>query len=73
MDFSDTEDYPALEKKELIWAPGEDTTKKILLAGPKFQRAQSLQIFFVDAKDDAPYTFLNYVGITGTIAPDYHT
>ena len=75
MDFQDIEDYPALEKRELEWDVEDlsKNTNKIVLAGPKFQRAQSLQVFFVDAKDDAPYCFLNHVGITGTIAPDYHT
>lgn len=71
LDFNDTDDYPALEKKELEW-DDDKTTNKITLAGPKFQRAQSLQIFVVDAKEDAQFTFLNHVSITGTIAPDYH-
>ncbi len=38
LDFSDIEDYPALEKKELTWGSDSGgTTNRIILAGPKFQ------------------------------------
>ncbi len=73
IDFSDIDDYKPTEMHSLDLDGDKKTTAKLTLAGPKWQRVSTLQILVVDAKDDALYTFLNHVGITGVIAPDYHT
>lgn len=86
LDFSDLDDdcqAQACAELKLSALGGSDedeeakktrvTTDKVDLGGPKFQRVSSLQIFVVDAKEDAPFVFLNHLGISGVIASDYHT
>ena len=62
---------PAAQAEMTDLAEGK-TEQKIACSGPKFARVSSLQILIVDAVDDAPFSFINYLGITGVVADDYH-
>lgn len=74
LDFSDIDDYKATEIKTLDLNIEEGRTiERCAMSGPKWTRVSTLQILVVDANEDAPYTFLNHVGITGQIMTDYHT
>eukprot|EP00392_Amoebophrya_sp_AT5.2_P013642 g13771.t1 len=87
LDFSDLDDYKPLQEvdfTEQLNADGEDQdaskkTKshshvlKVTMTGPKYQRCTSLQLFVMEALDEAELCYLNHLSITGVLAPDYHT
>ncbi|CAD7965169.1 unnamed protein product [Amoebophrya sp. A120] len=82
LDFSDIEDYKAVLQHDFTSEitgskeKNEGTCRDVLklqLAGPKFQRCSSLQIFVEEAFEEAELSFLNYLGVHGILAPDYHT
>ena len=74
IDFGDVEGgaQPPVGKFDLKLDEDKNTYEKVTLAGPKYQRLDSLQIFVSEAFEGKEFSFINYLSLTGTKAVDYH-
>jgi len=74
MDFSDAENgtLKPVQTLELSMDDESKTYEKFSLAGPKYSRISSMELFVSEAFEEREFSFLNHISLTGYKAVDYH-